>query len=265
MNTTYEPVPNQKFDIGRTINITKCDCKKCDFMHCPKNNYSVKQRLHRFTVQEFFDDNKDAILVLEKNKPRRCDLRFPKYFQLVLTYELITEFMDYMQFKFPPGLYWTPASVEAHSISLPIEARLYNEIQLVKFTRSGEEKPVGGVSIDSAEVFSYCLTESQRKFASKIAESLLELKTLICKHYYNELIEQDCDTYGWLSPTGEFYPCSIGEHTKVAYRLSYHENKLECDGWVRVVDEAPFGAIYETHLSAEQRNWLSLHGYEVRD
>lgn len=36
------PAKNQKFDIGRTINFTKCDCAKCDFMRCPKNNYAVK-------------------------------------------------------------------------------------------------------------------------------------------------------------------------------------------------------------------------------
>lgn len=36
------PVKNQKFEIGRTINPFNCDCKKCDFMNCPKNNYAVK-------------------------------------------------------------------------------------------------------------------------------------------------------------------------------------------------------------------------------
>lgn len=30
------PAKNQKFDVGRTINFTKCDCEKCDFMHCRK-------------------------------------------------------------------------------------------------------------------------------------------------------------------------------------------------------------------------------------
>lgn len=47
------PAKNQKFDIGRTINFTKCDCEKCDFMHCPKNNYALKmvqKKIHRSRV-----------------------------------------------------------------------------------------------------------------------------------------------------------------------------------------------------------------------
>ena len=37
------PVKNQKFDIGRTINFTKCKCDKCDFLHC--DNYAKKMQL----------------------------------------------------------------------------------------------------------------------------------------------------------------------------------------------------------------------------
>lgn len=49
----YIPVKNQKFDIGRTINPFKCDCKQCDFLHCPKNNYAVKMKRKSFTVSDF--------------------------------------------------------------------------------------------------------------------------------------------------------------------------------------------------------------------
>lgn len=27
----YEPVKGQTFDLGKTINFTKCNCEKCDF------------------------------------------------------------------------------------------------------------------------------------------------------------------------------------------------------------------------------------------
>ena len=54
------PAKNQKFDIGRTINFTKCNCEKCDFMHCPKNNYALKMVQKKYTVQEFFNENKIA-------------------------------------------------------------------------------------------------------------------------------------------------------------------------------------------------------------
>lgn len=56
------PAKNQKFDIGRTINFTKCNCEKCDFMHCPKNNYALKMVQKKYTVQEFFNENKNEIV-----------------------------------------------------------------------------------------------------------------------------------------------------------------------------------------------------------
>ena len=45
MKLAFEPVKNQKFDIGRTINFAKCDCEVCDFMHCPKHNYALQMTM----------------------------------------------------------------------------------------------------------------------------------------------------------------------------------------------------------------------------
>ena len=56
------PVKNQKFEIGRTINFTKCDCKECNFMSCPKNNYCLKMTQKKYTVKEFFSENKEDML-----------------------------------------------------------------------------------------------------------------------------------------------------------------------------------------------------------
>ena len=55
MITEFVPVPNQKFDIGRTINPFICDCEQCDFLHCPKNNYAVRMKLKSFLASEFFE------------------------------------------------------------------------------------------------------------------------------------------------------------------------------------------------------------------
>lgn len=263
MNLVYEPVPNQKFDIGRTINFTKCNCSKCDFMHCPKNNYSVKQRLHRFTVKEFFDDYKDAILAVEGNKPNRCDLKFPEHFDLNLTYDLIVDFFEYMQFRFPQGLYWEPSEVNAQTMDNPVGSRQYRVIELVRFNRKGQEQYLGSVKIKDGDIFDSNLNTHQYNLAKRISKAIVELKSLICREYYYQILEEGDNNYGWLSPTGEFYPCGVAEHTKIAYRLSSHEHKLECEGWVRIVNDAPLGAIYEAKLSAEQRNWLSIRGYEL--
>ena len=50
MTLEFTPVKNQRFDIGRTINPYICDCKTCDFMNCPKDNYVVKLKRKRHTV-----------------------------------------------------------------------------------------------------------------------------------------------------------------------------------------------------------------------
>lgn len=88
------PAKNQKFDIGRTINLAKCDCEKCDFMHCPKNNYALKMVQKKYTVQEFFDANKDQIV--EKRSLRLY----------LFDYAALADFMDACVTGFPKGTYW---------------------------------------------------------------------------------------------------------------------------------------------------------------
>lgn len=56
------PVKNQKFDIRRTINIIECDCKECDFMHCPKHNYCVEMERYQYSINEFIDQFKDKLM-----------------------------------------------------------------------------------------------------------------------------------------------------------------------------------------------------------
>ena len=86
------PVKNQKFDIGRTINFTKCDCEKCDFMHCPKNNYALQMQKKMYTVKEFWDENKDDIVSVGSLR---------EYFN----FDTISDFLDACV-VFPKGTYW---------------------------------------------------------------------------------------------------------------------------------------------------------------
>ena len=93
MKFVLEPAKNQKFDIGRTINFTKCNCEKCDFMHCPKNNYALKMVQKKYSVQDFFNENEEKIV---KARALRA------YFN----YETLTDFMDACVSGFPKGTYW---------------------------------------------------------------------------------------------------------------------------------------------------------------
>ena len=54
MNLEFVPVKGQTFDIGRTINFTKCNCEKCDFVNC--SNYAKKMTVKKFkNAKEFVD------------------------------------------------------------------------------------------------------------------------------------------------------------------------------------------------------------------
>lgn len=95
MKTKWEPIKNQKFDIGRTINFAKCDCEKCDYMHCPKNNYRVQMKQGKYSIEEFVAEMKDEI----KKKGNIYDY--------LSDWEGMTEFMDACIGGFPKGTYWS--------------------------------------------------------------------------------------------------------------------------------------------------------------
>lgn len=151
------PAKNQKFDIGRTINFTKCDCEKCDFMHCPKNNYALKMVQKKYTVQEFFDENKEAIV-----KARSLKVYF--------NYETLTDFMDACVSGFPKGTYWNMDFDDG--------------IELVTQNRSKH----GADFLRRAEIsfFAYLpityytgCTDTQEKLAEKIQRLLRQLTDLL--------------------------------------------------------------------------------------
>lgn len=163
MKFILEPAKNQKFDIGRTINFTRCDCEKCDFMHCPKNNYALKMVQKKYTVQEFFNENKDKIV-----KKRSLKLYF--------NYENLVDFIDACVSRFPKGTYWNMDNREA--------------IDLVAQNRSkyGEDfLPRASVSFYDFSIIYYsgCSNE-QEKLAMKIQDLLRQLNKLLIAELSNQ-------------------------------------------------------------------------------
>lgn len=69
---------------------------------------------------------------------------------------------------------------------------------------------------------------------------------------------------GWLSREGRFYGCPTNCHDVLAWCvLGIKVPELERLGWVRIYSENWY--VCQMRLSAEQGNWLSLHGHKVTD
>ena len=258
MSFAMIPVKNQKFEIGRTINPFNCDCKECDFMNCPKHNYAVKMTKKIWKVADFWEDFKDEILAI--NKPYKWQYSFHNKYVFELNYKLITEFID-MLFSFPKGTYWSPEDKKWHTDDTEIEEQIYETIALQKVSRSGNIVNLGTVLVGNGNYQDYDLSATQERLAIKISNALKELKELVFKHYQ----EQDKDwVIGWLSPEGKHYPCRNTEHYRIAQEIGGGEVLLERDGWVKI-------ALHDTYffmgrnMTAEQRNWLSVNGFELEE
>lgn len=159
------PAKNQKFDIGRTINLAKCDCKKCDFMHCPKNNYALKMVRKKDTVQEFFNANKEEIV-----KARSLKVYF--------NFDTVVEFMDDIVIGFPKGTYWN--------------MDYYDSIKLVARNRSkygADFLPRVEISFSENFPITYYVgcTVKQEKLAEKIQMLLRQLNDLLIAELAKEI------------------------------------------------------------------------------
>ena len=260
MSFAFVPVKGQKFDIGRTINPAKCDCVKCTFMNCPKNNYAVKMKKKVWKVADFWKEFKEDILAI--NKPSKWQYSFHNRYDLELNYKLLDEFMD-MLFSFPKGTYWSPQDEKWHTDDTEIEEQIYKTVALQKVSRGGNIVELGSVSVGNGVCFDFDLSEAQERLAIKISNALKELKELVFEHY-----QENCKEWniGWLSPEGRHYPCSHCEHLILAQHLGGGELFLETTGWIKVAscDEDGYFGNRRT-MSAEQRNWLSLNGYYLED
>lgn len=151
-------IKNQKFDIGRTINPFKCDCEKCDFLHCPKNNYAVKTKPHKYKVSEFCDLWHEEII---KNH----------YFKA--TYDMLDDLIGDC-ISFPKGTYWSPHTSIFYDD--------YDGIVLQKFNRKYEPVTIAKINLDG-KITEYDLTERQYNLAKKIANAFQEVQNYIKKHY----------------------------------------------------------------------------------
>lgn len=52
----------QNFDVSRVVDISKCDCEDCDFLYCPKNNYTPELTRYIYSVDEFIKENRIRLL-----------------------------------------------------------------------------------------------------------------------------------------------------------------------------------------------------------
>lgn len=257
MTLEFVPVKNQKFDIGRTINPFNCNCEKCDFMNCPKHNYALKMTKKVWKVIDFWNEFKNEILAI--NKPCKWEYNFHDNYVLELNYKLIDEFMDL--FSFPKGTYWSPEDVRWYSGDTEIEERIYRTIELQKVSRSGNIITLGKITIRNGNYVDCDLSISQEKLAIKISKALKELKELIFDYYQKQ---DENWVIGWLSPDGRHYPCSNTEHSLLANNLGDGEYYLETQGWVKVSTSKIYFFMNRS-MTAEQKNWLSVNGFELEE
>lgn len=140
MELKFDVIKGQKFEIGRTINPVLCDCKKCDFLNCPKKNYAVKTRKHIYKVDEFISEYELSL--------KSCK---------ILTRELLGEFMEC--FRFPKGIYWDLTDYST-------------KIRLVSFSRRGSEVIKGTINTQTGEIWDYDLSSRQYALAERISKGI---------------------------------------------------------------------------------------------
>lgn len=246
MELKFDVVKGQKFEIGRTINPAKCDCVKCDFLHCPKNNYAVKMKPHKYNVSDFWESWKDRILLQGRN--------------FEFTYELFTELIGEC-ISFPKGTYWGFGNVTKMSES--IEDRIYDGITIVVFTRRGEEIERGRVN-QQGDIYDFGLTDPQYALANRISKAIKQVRENVNKEL--DRIRADCErkivtvenVIGWLDREGNHYPCEIYHHSDKARELGYTETELECNGWVKIFGSKDCYCCQ--HKTQEQIKWLYDNG-----
>lgn len=248
MELVFEKIKNQKFEIGRTINIAKCDCKKCDYMNCPKNNYAVKMRIKKHTVDEFFETYKEDILRLNYHDKINGVL-------LRLNYFLINELVgDCISFN--KGVYWGMGCCLVAKEN--IGESIYESVEIQRLSRNGNLVICGVISITDGHITDFYLNDNQYKCAEKISRAFKRVSELT----QQEFEKQDTSNIGWLDRTGRLYKCNSGQHIALAEKLGSSELMLENQGWVKIFsDDKDHGFYCLKRKSAEQINRLIELGY----
>lgn len=156
MKFKLAPIKNQKFDIGRTINFTKCDCEKCDFIHCPKNNYAVRMKQVKYSVEDFVKETRDDIK------------KAGSVYKYLNSFDGLSDFMDSCVGGFPKGTYWNQSG---YSLELVTRNR-------GKYGPDFETR--AEIYLDSTfSVYYYTgCTNTQEKFAQRLQKKFKKLVEL---------------------------------------------------------------------------------------
>lgn len=163
MEYKADVIKNQKFEWGRTINPFKCDCENCDFLHCPKGNYAVKTKPHKYSVKDFWETYKEDILKRGKN------FKFTYFYWNELVGEC---------FRFPKGTYFGMGLVEKSADDF--DETIYQGIELITFTRRGTELTRGYID-QYGSVLDYSMTDAQYNLAHRIAKGIKQIREYIAK------------------------------------------------------------------------------------
>lgn len=247
MEWQWEKVKGQKFELGRTINPILCDCVKCDFMNCPKNNYAARMERKRYTVDEYFNAYTEDILRInryEKIEPVK----------LKLTYSLITELIDNC-ISFCRGTYWNANDY--------IFGDCCKEIELQTISRGGKITTRGAIRISDGNITDYGFSKSQRKLAESISLAIKKIIELADR----EFEKRDTSCIGWMDRNGRLYKCRAGQHAELAKKLGHTEWTLENMGWVKIFYDYDkrTGYYCMARKSPEQINRLIELGYMDND
>lgn len=160
MKYKMDPVKGQKFEWGRTINPFNCDCKVCTFMNCPKHNYAVKMKQHKYTVKEFVEENREAIKAAGSVSEYLCDN------------DGLTDFMDSCVGNFPKGTYWNPTGYSIELVTM-------NRSKYGPDFNTRAEIEFGSLWCEENEYkiryYSGC-TDTQEQFVERLQKKFMELK-----------------------------------------------------------------------------------------
>lgn len=250
MTATFEVIRNQRFEIGRTINLARCDCVECDFLHCPKNNYALKFKKKIRSVDEFWTEHVEEML---KSSVYSKAL---KPVEIRMTFSMLIELMDNC-ISFPDGTYWSAGDFTTAK-EFPDEF-LYENIEIHKISRSGCDIKLGEVRMSDGEITDIDLNLRQRKLAEKISAAFMQLRKLATEEYE----KRDTSCVGWMDRSGRLYKCRFGQHSKLAEVLGANEWLLENRGWVKIFYdlEKDCGYYCNWRESPEQINSLIELGY----
>ena len=229
-----QKVKGQTFNIGKTINFTKCDCVECDFMNCPKNNYCHEYENSYISVKDFFNDNFELITNCNTLGEKQ------KYFNILekcvaIPYSLFCDFIENC-IKFPKNLFWNigatitngesddfiVSSITICSLSGVSYVEIYSDGDLVELPK---------------------MQKKAKGLANSISKALIELNVLF------KTEKDKFPKYAWLSEEGVVHRCS--SHLESAERIlkkvydysvkdsddyDYAEDMLISKGFVKLSD-----------------------------